>query len=224
MASSQPPRQSRSRGTPRLSADERRAQIIETAAGAFLAAGFDGTAMEEVARNAGISRVLLYRNFDHKRHLYRAVLASVTDEFVAGFQDRGMADIRRHGGIVGVALGIARRHPDAFRLLWRHAAHEPAFADFARNFRLVVGQYAEAMIAIDGRVTEPHLRRWCATSLATHLLDGICTWLDEGDRAHDDEFAVLQTCGLFAMVDAWGDPHPPAWLQQRPAPDGASGG
>jgi len=198
-----------SRGTTRLPAEARRAQIIETAAGAFLHAGFDATSMEDVAQNAGISRVLVYRKFDTKRQLYRAVLASVTDEFVAEFQDRDMADIRRHGGIVRVALVIATRHPDAFRLLWRQAAHEPAFAEFARNFRLVLGHYAEAMIAIDGRVTGPQLRRWCATTLAAHLFEGICAWLDDGDPAHDNDYTLLQTCGLIAMVDAWGDPHPP---------------
>lgn len=214
MPSTEPNRETSNRGTTRLPAEARRAQIIETAAGAFLHAGFDSTSMEDVAQNAGISRVLLYRNFDTKRHLYRAVLASVTDEFVAEFQDRDMADIRRHGGIVSVALGIARRHPDAFRLLWRQAAHEPAFAEIARNFRLVLGQYAEAMIAIDDRVAGPQLRRWCATTLAAHLFEGICAWLDDGDPAHDNDYALLQTCGLFAMVEAWGDPHLPDWLSR----------
>jgi AcrR family transcriptional regulator len=217
MPSTDPPGNDPGRETTRLPREERRAQIIETAAGAFLQAGFDGTSMEDVAQNAGISRLLLYRNFDNKRHLYRAVLSSVTDEFVAEFQDRDVADIRRRGGIVRVMLGIARRHPDAFRLLWRQAAQEPAFAEFARNFRLVLGQYAEAMIAIDGRLTDPQMMRWCATTLAAHLLDGICAWLDDGDPSRDDEYTVLQVCGLFAMVDAWGEPHPPDWVPRPPA-------
>jgi hypothetical protein len=72
------------------------------------------------------------------------------------------------------------------------------------------------MIAIDDRVTGPQLRRWCANTLSAHLFEGICTWLDDGDPAHDNDYALLQTCGLFAMVDAWGDPHPPDWLP-RPA-------
>ena len=192
-----PPGDGPRRGTTRLPRAQRRAQIIETAAGAFLQAGFDATSMEDVAENAGISRLLVYRNFDTKRHLYRAVLSSVTDEFVAEFQDRDIDDIRRHGGIVTVTLGIARRHPDAFRLLWRQAAHEPAFVEFARNFRLVIGQYAQAMIAIDGRVTDPQMIRWCATTLAAHLLDGICAWLDEGDPSHDDEYT--RAAGMRAV-------------------------
>ena len=200
------------RGTRRLARADRRAQIIEAAAGAFLQGGFEGTSMEDVASNAGISRLLLYRHFDNKRHLYRAVLSSVTDELAERFQDRNMAEIRRQGGIVRIMLGIARRHADAFRLLWRQAAQEPDFAEFARNFRRVLGRYAEAMIAASGRLTDPTMMRWCSTTLAAHLMDGLCTWLDDGEPSRDDTYVVLQVCGLFAMVDAWGEPHPPEWV------------
>ncbi|HEX2400529.1 MAG TPA: TetR/AcrR family transcriptional regulator [Mycobacterium sp.] len=199
-------------GASRLPRAARRAQIIETAAGAFLQAGFDSTSMEDVAEAAGITRLVVYRIFDTKEHLYRAVLSSVADEFVAEFQDTDLAEIRRRGGIVRITLGIARRHPDAFRLLWRQAAHEPAFAAFSHSFRQVVSEYAENLIALDGRVTEPQMRRWCATALAAHLLEGISAWLDVGDPSLDDNYIVLQVCGLFAMIEAWGDPHPPAWI------------
>ena len=196
----------------RLPRAARRAQIIETAAGAFVQAGFDGTSMEDVAQAAGITRLVIYRIFDTKEHLYRAVLSSVTDEFVTEFQDTDLAEIRRRGGIVRITLGIARHHPDAFRLLWRQAAHEPAFAAFSHNFRQIVIAYAENLIARDGRVIEPQIRRWCATALAAHLLDGMSAWLDDGDPSLDNDYIVLQVCGLFAMIEAWGDPHPPEWI------------
>jgi AcrR family transcriptional regulator len=204
--------------TSRLPRAARRAQIIETAAGVFLQAGFDSTSMEDVAQAAGITRLVVYRIFDTKERLYRAVLASVTDEFVAAFRDTDLAEIRRHGGIVRITLGIARRHPDAFRLLWRQAAHEPAFAAFSHNFRQIVGQYAENLIARDGRVIEPQMMRWCATALVGHLLEGMSAWLDDGDPSLDDNYIVLQVCSLFAMIDAWGDPHPPAWITPEVKP------
>jgi AcrR family transcriptional regulator len=200
------------KGASRLPRDARRAQIIETAAGAFLQAGFESTSMEDVAQAAGVTRLVIYRIFDTKEQLYRAVLSSVTDEFVAEFQDTDLAEIRRRGGIVRITLGIARRHPDAFRLLWRQAAHEPAFAAFSHNFRQIVGKYAENLIALDGRVIEPQMIRWCATALAAHLLEGMSAWLDDGDPSLDDNYIVLQVCGLLAMTEAWGDPHPPEWI------------
>jgi AcrR family transcriptional regulator len=196
----------------------RRAQIIETAAGAFLQAGFDGTSMEDVAQAAGVTRLIVYRIFDTKEHLYRAVLSSVTDEFATEFREMDLAEIRRRGGIVRITLGIARRHPDAFRLLWRQAAHEPAFAAFANNFRKIVAGYAENLIARDGRVIQPQMMRWCATALAAHFLEGMSAWLDDGDPSLDDDYVVLQVSGLFAMVEAWGDPHPPEWSTTATAP------
>jgi AcrR family transcriptional regulator len=203
---------------PRLPRAARRAQIIQTAAGAFLTAGFDGTSMEEVAEAAGVSRLLIYRIFETKERLYRAVLSSVTDEFVAEFAKLDLAELRRRGGIVRVMLGIARRHPDAFRLLWRHAAHEPAFAPFSDRFRAVLAAYAGDFVTAPGRTTDARIVRWCATSLAAHLLEGMSSWLDHGDPALDDDYIVLQTCGLFAIVGAWADPHPPRWITPEATP------
>ena len=199
-------------GSTRLPRAARRAQIIETAAGAFLKAGFDSTSMDEVAEAAGISRLLIYRNFETKKHLYRAVLASVTDELIAEFEQLDLAEIRRRGGIVRIMLEIARRHPDAFRLLWRQATHEPAFVTFSDRFRSVLGEYAETFITMTGRDIEPRMMPWCATVLAAHLLEGMCSWLDDGDPSLDDDYVLLQLCGLLALIDAWEDPHPPDWV------------
>jgi AcrR family transcriptional regulator len=201
-------------GSPRLPRAARRAQIIETAAGAFLKAGFDSTSMDEVAEAAGISRLLIYRNFETKQHLYRAVLGSVTQELIDEFEQLDLVEIRRRGGIVRIMLEIARRHPDAFRLLWRQAAHEPAFVAFSDRFRTVLGQYAETFITMTGRNIDPRMMPWCATVLAAHLLDGMSAWLDDGDPALDDDYVVLQVCGLLALIAAWEDPHPPEWMTE----------
>jgi len=196
----------------RLPRAARRTQIIDAAAGAFLRTGFDGTSMDDVAEAARISRLLIYRIFATKEDLYRAVLSSVTDEFLAEFEGLDLDQIRPRGGIVRIMLEIARRHPDAFRLLWRHAAHEPAFATFSDQFRAVLAEYSETFITLIGRSIEPGMLHWCATSLAAHLLDGMSSWLDHGDPAIDDHYVVLQVCGLRAMIDAWADPHPPEWM------------
>lgn len=198
----------------RLPREERRAQILAAAARAFMAAGFDGTSMEGVAQAAGVTRLVVYRIFATKELLYRAVLSSVTDELVAAFKGRDIASIRRAGGIVRMMLPIARRHPDAFRLLWRQAAGEPLFAHFARQFRVVLGGYTEQVIRLDRRISDPVLASWCAAALAAHLLDGLCVWLDDGDVCLDDQYAVMQTCGLLALLDAWADPRPPEWLHR----------
>jgi AcrR family transcriptional regulator len=51
----------------------RRARILTAARWCFLNFGFAKTAFEDIARRAGLSRTLLYRIFDDKEDIYRAV-------------------------------------------------------------------------------------------------------------------------------------------------------
>lgn len=179
----------------RLPRAERRAQLVRAAAAAFLAKGYDATSVEEVAEQAGVTRLIVYRHFDGKEDLYRAVLTSVTEQFRARF------DAGPPSGIIATLVAVGREHPDAFRLLWRHARHEPLFAAEAATFRLVAADYADGIVG--PYVDDATFRRWAATALVEHLHEGICTWLDTGDPTRDDEFASRLRDGARALVAAW---------------------
>src|SRR5215472_15857916 len=58
----------------RMRRAERRDQILAAATRAFARSGFAATRLDDVAAEAGISRVILYRHFESKTDLYRAVL------------------------------------------------------------------------------------------------------------------------------------------------------
>src|SRR3954468_13952545 len=66
--------------------DERQAQILTAAAAAFARTGFAATSMDDVAAEAGITRLIVYRHFDSKEDLYRAVLDEVRDRLRSEFQ------------------------------------------------------------------------------------------------------------------------------------------
>ena len=59
---------------PRLPRAQRREQILTAATEAFARSGFAATSLEDIAAEAGITRVILYRHFDSKAELYQAVL------------------------------------------------------------------------------------------------------------------------------------------------------
>jgi AcrR family transcriptional regulator len=181
----------------RLPREERRAQLLGAAATAFLQGGFVATSMEDVASAAGVTRLIVYRNFGSKEELYRAVLTGVTDRLAAQFTD---AEGDRPG-VAGRVLEVARADPDAFRLLWRHAAHEPTFAAESAAFREIVTSYAAALL--HPLVHDRTFRAWAAAALVAHVYDGVCAWLDEGDARRDDEFAERLGAGLRALVTAW---------------------
>ena len=65
----------------RLSAKERREQILDAAARIFARKGFDGTTTKELARSCGVSESALYKHFRSKEDLFREVL----DERIGSF-------------------------------------------------------------------------------------------------------------------------------------------
>ena len=184
----------------RLPRAARRAQLVEVGASAFLARGYDGTSMEDVAQAAGVSRLIVYRNFDSKEQLYREILRQVLVQLGEAFTGLSFEDVAERGAAT-IILPVARAQPDAFRLLWRDAWHQPSFADLADEFRTYVTVYARAILATF--VDDDMILDWAARTSGAHLVDGICHWLDHGDPARDAEVAGLMSDGLRALADAW---------------------
>lgn len=187
---------------------ERRAAIVHAAAAAFAHKGFSDTSMEDVAAAAGITKLIVYRHFDSKESLYEAVLERVStrlaEEFVAGLA-------REPGGRgVGVRtlLTVAREDPDGFVLLWRHAAREPQFADYAHRFREQAVELARSVLARTSVPGDRRRRRWQAELIMSYLVDAVLHWLEEGSARGDEEMIELTTAGLVAMVQAWGSQSP----------------
>jgi AcrR family transcriptional regulator len=186
--------------TPRLPRAARRAQLIEVAARVFLERGFEATTMEEVAQAAGVSRLIVYRIFESKEKLYRAVLRNVLIALGEQFAGLDLETIRLTGA-THIVLPVARAQPDAFRLLARHASREPAFADVFQEFRGYVTTYARGILAT--YLTDELILHWAADTAGAHLVEALCTWLDVGDPARDREFADLMTSGLRGLATAW---------------------
>ena len=57
-----------------MSAEDRRALILQAAREAFAEGGYHATSLEEIAERAGVSKALLYEHFDSKRALHAAML------------------------------------------------------------------------------------------------------------------------------------------------------
>ena len=60
----------------RLPRDKRRAQLLAAAQEVFVANGYHGAAMDEIAETAHVSKPVLYQHFPSKRELYLALLDS----------------------------------------------------------------------------------------------------------------------------------------------------
>ena len=76
---------------PRLSAEQRRRQIIEVAIDLFSRRGFNGTTTKEIAAAAGVNEAIIFRHFAGKEQLYSAILDHRRESLKA---DAWMTDIK----------------------------------------------------------------------------------------------------------------------------------
>jgi AcrR family transcriptional regulator len=157
----------------RLRRAERREQILAAATQAFARAGFAATSLDDIAAAAGISRAILYRHFDSKTDLYRAVLDRACARLASAV---GTGDFTATS--VDALVGAAAADPDGFRLLFRHAAREPEFRDEMDRFRT-------AMVTIAGRqlaamIPDPSWAAWAARLAPTVAVEAVMAWLDAG--------------------------------------------
>ena len=76
------------RSTSKLSAEERRAAIIQAVRRVFAEKGFDGTTTRELADAAGVSEALLFKHFPTKEALFAAMQESCCDAEDSGAIER----------------------------------------------------------------------------------------------------------------------------------------
>jgi AcrR family transcriptional regulator len=183
-----------------LSREERQASVVNAAAAAFARAGYAATSMDDVAAAAGVTKLIVYRHFEGKEELYRAVLERVSQRLIEEFA-AGIAQVRTRGVAVRAHLTVAREDPDGYKLLWVHAAREPQFAEYATEYRK--GAVAVADELIGGPMDDKRFRRWTSRMVISYLVEAVLTWLDVGVPARDDEFVERATDGLVALVGAF---------------------
>lgn len=178
----------------RLPRAQRREQILAAATEAFARNGYADTGLEEIAAEAGVSRVILYRHFDSKAELYRAVLASARQRLhdVVGEPDYSER-------IVDALLSAAAEDPAGFRLLFHHAPRESQFRAESDTYRDEMT--ATARQQITAMIPDPAWVQWAALLAPTVTIAAITAWLDAGQP--DPETAaerIKQT--VVAVVDA----------------------
>ncbi len=71
---------------PRLTGEERRRAVLDTACRVFAKSSYRGATTAEIARAAGITEPILYRHFGSKRDLYLACLDEAWSSFRASAQ------------------------------------------------------------------------------------------------------------------------------------------
>ena len=124
------------RGAPRMrmSAVERRAQLVDVARGLFAERGYDGTSVEEVAARAGVSKPVVYEHFGGKEGLYAVVVDREMTRLLAGVTEALQSEGHPRTVLERAALALldyVETSTDGFRILVRDSPVAQSTGTFA---------------------------------------------------------------------------------------------
>jgi AcrR family transcriptional regulator len=166
----------------RLTAEARRAAVLDTARRVFSRSSYRGATTAEIAREAGISEPILYRHFGSKRDLYLACLDEAWQTF---HKEATQALADDPVGCLGVISDRYMAKGSKFRVvdLWiqalTEASDDPVIAK-----------------ALRGQIREMH------DFLAGVIRDGQRRGVVHADRDAEAEAWIFVGGGLLATMDS----------------------
>ena len=192
----------------RLTAADRRKQILRVAITLFAHQGFKGTTTKEVAAKAGVTEALIFRHFPSKEELYWAVIQSKMQE--SSPKDRMWRRLKVRDSDADILSGLAedileRRAKDQTlsRLLLYSALENHRLS--SRFFRAFISEYYEMLAEyIEQRTREGVFRRLDPMLAARGFLGMIVyhSWVQElfGGKRYQ-RLSVQQVSRT--LVDVW---------------------
>ncbi|MGE5321711.1 MAG: TetR/AcrR family transcriptional regulator [Actinomycetota bacterium] len=147
----------------RLSATDRRQQILKVASGMFARKGYQGATTREIAEEAGVNEALLFRHFPSKENLYWTLIEELCNargkrHRIRRILQLGGSDLEVFEAVACEFLTRTERDRQLTRLLWFTALENHELS--ARFFNTFVSDYYEALAGhIRERIRQGAFRR-----------------------------------------------------------------
>jgi AcrR family transcriptional regulator len=132
---------------------DRRAALLEAAAGMFAERGFNGVSIEDLGAAAGVSGPAVYRHFASKQAVLEALLVGVSERLLAGGQEVSQRATDPGGALralIGFHIDFALGEPDTIRVQDRDLDALPDVP--RREVRRLQRRYVEVWMRVLGRL------------------------------------------------------------------------
>jgi AcrR family transcriptional regulator len=185
----------------RLGVEERRRRLLALGADLFARHDYDALSMAAIAREAGISKALLYHYFPSKQAYFTATLEQQAAELAARVApDPALSPTDQLARSLAAFLAWVEEHGDAYAKLVRSAGAVPDVREVMERVR--AGTAEQILAGLPGAPTP---ERRAAIRAWLWFMDGaILDWLEHRDL---DREALLRLC-LRALEGALGEPLP----------------
>lgn len=132
----------------RLSGEKRRAAILDSALAVFSGQGYHASSIDDIARDGGVSKALIYEHFESKQGLYAELLENHTgilfERLSAAIASAGPGSVDRLAAGLDAFYAFVEDHRVAWRLLFRETTDPEAAAALDR----VVAQMTALVAAL----------------------------------------------------------------------------
>jgi AcrR family transcriptional regulator len=181
----------------RLHSDERREQLVARATELFASHGYEELSMSRIAREAGISKALLYHYFPSKRQLFETALTAAADDLQrrTAAVDATLPPVEQVSASLDAFLQWVDDNGDGYRRLIESAGI-PEVREIVGAVRATTAQ--RILDGLGDQGERPQTR--AAVNAWLWFLDGVCLdWL-----AHDRDVSLdeLRDTALGALFGA----------------------
>jgi len=183
----------------RLQAEDRRRQLLERGAELFARYSYDELSMRKIAREAGISKPLLYHYFPSKREFFQATLAQAAEELRARTEpDPNLPPLDQLRKSLEAFLKLIDENDLAYRKLMQSVSSVPEVQEIVDEVRtrtaarILEGLYSDSV--------PPKAR--AAVHGWLWFMDGAClNWIEHRDLSRG-ELRDLLLGTLFGALTA----------------------
>jgi AcrR family transcriptional regulator len=129
----------------RLTAEERRTGILDAALAVFSRSGYHPASIDDIAREAGVSKALIYEHFASKQELYADLIARNTRELTQRIA-AALTGVELESSASRLATGLdaffafVEERRDAWRMLFRDVADPESAAVLDRMLEQVTAE------------------------------------------------------------------------------------
>ena len=168
----------------RLQVDERRARLLELGAELFARHAYDELSMAAIAREAGISKALLYHYFPSKSAFFRATVGAAAEDLASRTEpDPDLPPLEALTASLDAFLGWIEENDEAYAKLMQSATGASEVRDLVVGVREATRDRLLAAIAPGGSSTaiRTAVEGWL------WFMDGACVdWLSHRDLSREE--------------------------------------
>jgi len=190
----------------RLTAEERRTGILDSALAVFSESGYHSSSIDDIAREAGVSKALIYEHFASKQELYADLIARNARELTQRI-GAALVGVQLESGSSRLAIGLdaffafVEERRDGWRMLFRDAADPETGAVLNRMLEQVTAEVTVLISQDPGaRALDSAEDRRALRLLAEMLVGGtqsMANWWTSNPEAPREQMVTI------AMDFAW---------------------